>query len=370
MADNLYFYKGRVALYAILKSMGIRGADEVVLSGFTCVVVPSAIKYLGATPRYVDIDPVTYNMDPEKIGGKITGMTRAIIAQHTFGIPARMDAIIEIAKKNGLFVIEDSCHAVGSKYMGREVGTFGDAAFFSSQWSKPVTTGLGGWVKSNNPALTEGLLRTYSSFHALSAAESLALRTQYLMHEAFMSPSVFWAARGAYRRLSLYGLAIGSSTNDELSCRMPGGYAKRMADWQKKLVKRKLSGIASVIEHRAWVVSQYDKLLPEAGFEPLKLPGCYETVFLRYPVRVSDKKGMLESARRNRVEMGDWFVSPVHPNLSGWEKIGYEKGMCPNAEKACEETINLPTHARIGGRQIEKAVNLLSNFNRQTPVVA
>ncbi|MDA8173766.1 MAG: aminotransferase class I/II-fold pyridoxal phosphate-dependent enzyme [Nitrospiraceae bacterium] len=362
MSDNLYFFKGRVGLYAILKAIGLRNGDEVILPGFTCVVVPNAIKYLGAKPCYIDIDPNTFNIDPEKINEKISRKTRAIIAQHTFGIPAEIDAIIKIAKKYNLFVIEDSCHAIGSKYKGWEVGTYGDAAFFSSQWSKPVTSGLGGWVKANNPELKRRLAEIHASFSQPSTKESLVLRMQYLLHEALLTPSLFWITQEAYRKLSKYGFAIGSSSIDELSGAMPAHYAKKMTDWQEKLVEKKLSEIATVIEHRVWAAAQYDKLLPQAGFEPSKLSPAYEAVFLRYPVRIGNKKALLHSAKKNMIEMGDWFVSPVHPNLSGWEKIGYEKGMCPNAERACELTVNLPTHTRIGSRQIEKTVNLMSNF--------
>ena len=166
--DRFYFFKGRVALYAILKSMGITTGDEIILPGFTCVVVANAILYLGARPVYVDIDPSTYNIDAEKIGEKITDKTKAIIAQHTFGIPADMNKITAIAKENSLYVIEDSCHAVGSRYMGREVGTFGDAAFFSSQWSKPLTTGLGGWAVINNGLLLQNMESRMSFLPSLS----------------------------------------------------------------------------------------------------------------------------------------------------------------------------------------------------------
>ncbi|MFN6946977.1 MAG: DegT/DnrJ/EryC1/StrS family aminotransferase, partial [Cytophagaceae bacterium] len=117
--------------------MRISQGDEVILPGFTCIVVPNAIIYLGAKPVYVDINSETFNIDPQLIEENITEKTKAIIAQHTFGIPADMDKILHIANKHNLFVIEDSCHALGSKYKGKYVGSFGDAAFFSSQWSKP-----------------------------------------------------------------------------------------------------------------------------------------------------------------------------------------------------------------------------------------
>ncbi|MDA8156638.1 MAG: DegT/DnrJ/EryC1/StrS family aminotransferase [Actinomycetota bacterium] len=359
---NFFFYKGRVALYAILKSIDIKKGDEVIVPGFTCVAVPNAVAYLGARPVYADIDPGTYNISPGFIAKRINARTRAIIAQHTFGIPADMDPLATLARKHNIPVIEDSCHAIGSRYKGREVGSFGDAAFFSSQWSKPATTGLGGWAKVNNSSSLQDLKTFYEPLPRPSIMESFFLRALYLMHENFLTPSIFWMARKIYRELSKRGLVIGSSTNEELSYEMPSAYAKKMSDWQINLLFKKLNSIASVIEHRKWVVSKYETLLPQAGLSPLRLPNYMEPVFLRYPVSVADKKGILESARRNRIEMGDWFVSPVHPNLSNWEKIGYKKGMCPNAEKACEQTINLPTHPRIGIREIEKNVSFLKKF--------
>lgn len=362
LGGNFYFFKGRVALYAILKALGVKSGDEVIIPGFTCVAVPNAIAYLGAKPVYADICPDGYNIDPVDINKKITGKTRAVIAQHTFGIPADMDPIADITKKNRLYLVEDACHSLGSKYKGRDAGALGDAAFFSSQWSKPATTGLGGWAKSNNLKVKWRLAQEYDEIPRPSIKESSVLRTLYVLHEHFFPQPLFWIARDAYRALSKTGLAIGSSTNEELSYRMPEGYLKKMSKWQTKALEKKLAGIDGLIEHRKWVVSQYYKMLPQAGFSPAVPPKGCEPVFLRYPVSVGDKNGVLESARLNRIELGDWFVSPVHPNLTGWEKIGYEKGMCPNAEMACSQTINLPTHARIGMKEIERSINFLSKF--------
>lgn len=364
MSDKFYFFKGRVALYAILKAMGIKAGDEIILPGFTCVVVPNAIIYLGAKPVYVDIDPKTYNLDPQKIEDKITERTKAIIAQHTFGIPADMDKITEITKKYNLYLIEDSCHTIGSKYKGQEVGTFGDAAFFSSQWSKPITTGLGGWAIINNEKLLEKMEKIYPEFAEPSYKEKLLLRLQYLTYSRLFKPSLFWFAQNTYRRFSRLGVAIGSSSRDELECKMPRGYAKRMAVWQRDLLKKKLSTIKEDIRHRKMVVSVYEKQLQDIGIEPNKLPHNYEPVFLRYPVWVNDKKKCLEEAERKHVEVGEWFLSPVHPNVGGWERAGYQKGTCPDAERACEHLVNLPTHQRIGSNEIEKVMKLVAGFRK------
>ena len=138
------FWKGRVAMYAILKALGVGKADEVILPGYTCVMDVNPVKYLGATPVYVDIEPVTYNMDVRLLEARLTPRTKVIVAQHTYGYPCDMDAIMEIAARHGLPVVEDCCLALGSRYKGRRCGTFGVAAYWSFQWNKPFTTGSGG----------------------------------------------------------------------------------------------------------------------------------------------------------------------------------------------------------------------------------
>jgi perosamine synthetase len=362
MADNiLYFFKGRVALYAILKAVGIKQNDEVIIPGFTCIVVPNAITYLGAKPVYVDIDSSTYNIDTSKIEEKITDKTKVIITQHTYGIPAEMDEVLEIAGKHNLYVIEDSCHAIGSRYKGKEVGTSGDAAFFSSQWSKPVTTGLGGWAVVNEPGLMKKMESLYPEFTGPSFREDMLLRLQYLLYTKFFKPSTFWFAQNTYRMLSRFGIALGSSSSEELECRMPGGYEKKMSEWQKVLLIKKLKQIGTYIGYRKHIASLYEKLLPEYGIKSVKLPGYSEPVFLRYPVLVGDKRKVLGEAEEKRIEIGDWFVSPVHPNLEGWEKVYYRKGMCPVAEDICEHVINLPTHTRINEKEARKIVEFIVN---------
>jgi perosamine synthetase len=366
--NTFYFFKGRVALYAILKAIGIKQGDEVILPGFTCVVVPNAIIYLGAKPVYIDIDRKTFNIDFLKLKEKLitshsssAAKPKALIVQHTFGIPAEMDSILNIAKKYNLYVIEDSCHAIGSKYKGKETETFGDAAFFSSQWSKPVTTGLGGWAVVNKPELKAKMEEQYPEFTGPILKEDLLLRLQYLIHSQILRPSTFWFVQNTYRMLSRFGIALGSSSNEELECKMPGGYEKKMSAWQRNLLEKELAKIHKYIKHRKEITSLYEELLKKKGIKTVELPEYYTPVFLRYPVLVKNKEKVLEDARRNRIEIGDWFVSPVHPNLTGWEKVGYRKGMCPVAENICQHIINLPTHMRIGVKEAGKIVEFIAN---------
>ncbi len=138
------FWKGRVALYAILKALGVGPGDEVLMPGYTCVMNVNPVKYLGAKPVYVDVEPLTYNIAADSLSARITPRAKVIIAQHTYGYPCDMDAVTKTARRHRLPVIEDCCLALGATYKGRKVGTFGAAAYFSFQWNKPYTSRLGG----------------------------------------------------------------------------------------------------------------------------------------------------------------------------------------------------------------------------------
>lgn len=362
VSERYCFFKGRVALFAILKAMGITAGDEVILPGFTCVVVPNAIKYLGAKPVYVDIDPETLNIDPQKIGEKITGRTKAVIAQHTFGMPADMDKISEIAKGNNLYIIEDSCHSIGSRYKGREVGSFGDAAFFSSQWSKPVTTGLGGWAVIRNQSVNDNMAAIYREFPPPAARDASLLWLEYLLYSVLFRPALFWFAQSAYRKLSGTGIIPGSSSGEELEGGMPRTYTRRMSLWQQDLLRNKLAGKDDDIRHRKRIASIYDETLLHRRIFRDRSFGDYDPVLLRYPVFVDDKNKVLLEAKKRRIELGDWFVSPVHPIMEGWESVHYRKGMCPEAERICDHIINLPTHGRIGEEEAGRIAGFISNM--------
>ena len=140
---SVSFNSGRSALYALLKSFEIKEGDEVILQAFTCVAVCDAILWCGVKPVFVDIDR-TLNVDPTDLEKKITSETRAIIVQHTFGIPAQIKEISVIAKKHNLILIEDCAHCLGAAVENRKLGTFGDAAFFSFGRDKIVSSVFGG----------------------------------------------------------------------------------------------------------------------------------------------------------------------------------------------------------------------------------
>ncbi len=138
------------ALHLALLAVGITGGDEVLVADYTFPATGHAVLYCGATPVFVDIDPKTYNIDPERIEDAITDRTKAIIPVHTFGQPADMDPILQNAADHGLTVIEDAACALGARYKERYAGTIGDVGCFSFHARKGITTGEGGMLVTDN----------------------------------------------------------------------------------------------------------------------------------------------------------------------------------------------------------------------------
>jgi len=146
---------GTTALHLALVTFGIGDEDEVIVPDLTFIATANAVAYIGAKPILVDIDPETWCIDPEAIKRKITSKTKAIIPVHLYGHPADMDAINEIAKEYGLFVLEDAAEAHGAEYKGKKVGSLGHAAAFSFYGNKIITTGEGGMITTNDEKFYE-----------------------------------------------------------------------------------------------------------------------------------------------------------------------------------------------------------------------
>ena len=361
--DHAYgFWKGRVALYAILRGLGIGDGDEIVLPGYTCAMAVNPIIYLGAKPIFVDIEPETYNIDPNQIESKITPRTKLIIAQHTYGYPADMDAIASIAQRRGLLLVEDCCLALGSRYDGRLTGTQGVAAYFSFQWNKTYTSGLGGMAVANRPELATRLSELQSESISPTTGEVMMLRLQLAMHRALIYPRTTALGQSVFRVLSKSGLAIGSSSREEYAPRMAEGFFKRMSDSQARSGISQLRKLDENLAHRRRMTRAYDELLQEHGWPSPQLSDRLDPALSRYPVRVADKKRLLGAAWRHLLELGSWFESPIHPIETSMEAYGYEAGMCPEAERASLEVINLPVHPRTNETTARRTVAMITRI--------
>src|SRR5438552_2456889 len=154
---------GRMAFHYILAALDLPPGSEVIFPALTFWVVPEIARRAGLKPVFVDVDPLTFNLDPEKIEAAVTERTRVIVPTHLYGQPCEMSAIIKAAQEHDLIVIEDCAQAVGARYRGRLVGTFGTASFFSFQMLKGINTYGGGMALMNDPMLAANVRRQASS---------------------------------------------------------------------------------------------------------------------------------------------------------------------------------------------------------------
>ena len=183
------FASGRMSLYVILEALGIGPGDEIILPAFTCVAVPNAMIYRGVKPVYVDIEAVTYNIDVSKIEEKISLRTKAIYAQHTFGIVCDMEGISGIAEKRGLYVIEDCAHALGASLNGRMAGSLGHVAYFSTDHSKVISTSTGGMVTTSDPEIAAKICEAQRSTPFLNPKSIRAVLWTFIIEYVLISPA-------------------------------------------------------------------------------------------------------------------------------------------------------------------------------------
>jgi len=343
--DRIFLYwKGRVAVYAILKAMGIEKNDEIILPAFTCVVVPNAIIYLGAKPVYVDISSDTLNMDVRLIEKAITTKTKVIICQNTFGLSSNIEEIIQIAKKHELYTIEDCTHGFGGTYNGKPNGSYCDAAFYSTQWNKPFSTGVGGFSVINKVELLEKVKNLEQEKIQPSLFEQFILSSLLIFNKYFINRFTYWTIVEFYRLLSRMNLVIGSNRGEELTgIAIPPDYFKNISFIQMREGIKSLKQIDSVNKKRKMNATVYSIFLQENDKRYVEKKLFENHIFLRYPVLVSNREKFIKLSEEEKISIGDWFLSPIHPIKEKFELWGINPEDFPIASNISHKIINLPT---------------------------
>jgi len=347
-ADEIYLYwKGRVALFAILKAMDIHEGDEVVLPAFTCVVVPNAIKYLGATPIYVDIDAKTYNFDLKQLESKITERTKVIICQNTFGLSSNVEKVIEFAQTHNIKTIEDCTHGFGGTYKGKPNGSYCDAAFYSTQWNKPYSTGVGGFALVTDKDLKAKLEKVNADLEPATFKDKISLSTLYFVREKILTDRRYWRMVKLYRWLSKHKLVQGSSSGTEIeSTEMPSHYFKGMSTTQMKKGITNLVKLGEMIPLRKANAAIYSEYLKSKGKTYVPTEQFQDHSFLKYPFLVKERNEVMRIAEECKVPLGEWFCSPIHPVMEHFDQWDFRECDFPVATKYSSEMLNLPTDVK------------------------
>ena len=304
---------GTVGLHLALLSLGIGAGDEVIVPSFTFIAVANAIRFVGATPVFADIELTTLNLDPTKVEKAITPRTRALLIVHAFGVPADMDAILSIARKNGLLVIEDACEALGAEYQGKKVGALGDASVFAFYPNKQITTGEGGML------LTP---------HAEVAQRCRALRNQ------------------------------GRYNSDEWLQHSIVGYNYRLSEIACALGCSQMARLGSILSMRESVAKRYDRRLRQDArlvLPPLALAEKRISWFV-YVVRLADD---FEQNHRDTIfhalaSVGIGcarYFAPIHLQPAYRDMLPAQP--LPVTEHVGQRTLALPFHNRLSEDEID-----------------
>ncbi|HEX3986082.1 MAG TPA: DegT/DnrJ/EryC1/StrS family aminotransferase [Acidobacteriaceae bacterium] len=321
-SDAVAVSSGTAGLHLALLALNIGSGDEVIVPSFTFIAVANAVRYVGAHPVFADIDPTTLNLDSNTVEAALTPRTRALIAVHTFGRPADMDALTVIARRHKLALIEDACEAIGATINGRPVGAFGDAAVFAFYPNKQITTGEGGMVVTAHPE---------------TARRIRALRN----HGRYESGS------GSF-----------SETHAE------PGFNYRLSEIQCALGTAQLARLDAILARRNSIARRYCDLLagtPDLIFPATDVPGQRLSWFV-FAVRLADG---LTSTHRDRIRhslaavgiaTGRYFA-PIHlqPAYAAWRAGTH----LPVTESVADRTLALPFFNRLSDEQMERVASTL-----------
>lgn len=290
---------GTSALHLAMLAADIGAGDEVITTPFTFVASVAAIWYSGAKPVFVDIDPATYLIDPAKIEAAITPKTKAILPVHLYGQSCDMDAIMAIAKKHNLIVIEDACQAHGSEWNGKRVGGIGDMAAFSFYPGKNLGAyGEGGATTTNN--------------------DEYARKIRMLRD---------WGAEKKYMHVLK-------------------GYNMRLEGMQGAILRVKLKYLEQWTEARREAAKRYDALFAGTGVETPFVQDKSRHVYHIYSTRTTKRQEWQDAMAAKGIQSGIHYPIAIH-NLPAYEDLGYKNGDFPHAEQAAAEQLSLPMYPEL-----------------------
>ena len=302
---------GTAALHIGLRACGIGPGDEIITTPFTFIATVEAIAWTGATPVLVDIDPVTYNIDPAQVETAITERTRAVIPVHLYGHPADMGPLMEVAETRRIKIIEDAAQAHGAEYQGRRAGSMGIDGCFSFYPAKNLGAyGDGGMITTDDPEVAERV-----------------------------------------RRLRDHG-------REEKYTHIELGLGERLDTLQAAILRVKLRHLEEWTEKRRRAAAVYNSLLSELGIGLPQEMSYARHVYHLYVVRVPSRDSVLELLGREGIGAGVHYPIPIHLQ-PGYRYLGYGEGSLPNAERAAEEVLSLPMYPELTEEQAQSVATVL-----------
>lgn len=351
-----------------MRQLGIKKDDEVIILGATCSVMVNAILRIKAKPIYTDIDLDTFGSCAKKIKNKITTKTKLIVAQHSFGIPCKIDKIVKLAMENNIFLLEDCALTFDSSFKGMNVGNFGDAALFSSDHSKPINTMIGGIIYSKNFFLIKALRALEENLHELPIVKKKSLWSRFLFEKYFYNPKWF-GMKNIFELLFTLFLKISKYPTPFLD----NEFCSKIMISKYKYPSKLPSFIAAIglIELDRWKLTAIERKKNLSFFLKIikknklfnYIPKSYlDKKFDVVPLRIAlvHPKGSKIREQLNRIiDVSQiWFSKPIEATDEPVENFGYIHGTCPISENTGKNIINIPCN--LPKRKLEEVIKIIA----------
>ena len=335
---------GTDALIIALKSLGIKEGDEVITTDYTFFATAEAIRFVGATPVFCDVELDTYNIDPSQIEEKITDKTKAIICVHLFGNACKMDEINEIANRHNLYVVEDAAQAINSQYNGKNVGNLGDLACFSFFPTKNLGCfGDGGMITTNDDDLATIIraLKVHGSGENGMKAYAILNDEEVEVVEQNSGDNT------VYNPLKYYNYLIGHNS--------------RLDEIQAAILRIKLKHLDEYTENRRSISHRYIEALKDTSLVmPTETDGG-KHVFHLFILQSENREEIESKLKEKGIATGTYYKVPMHLQKA-FNDLGYKKGDFPNAEYLSERTFAIPLFPEMNDEEREYIINSIKEI--------
>jgi dTDP-4-amino-4,6-dideoxygalactose transaminase len=350
----------RSAFYLLLKAYGVGPGDEVILPSFSCLVIANPVIWVGAKPVYVDIDKETFNLSLNDLKTKVSGKTKVILVQHTFGLPVELEKVREIVG-NDVKIVEDIAHSLGGMYKGEKIGTIGDASVATFGIEKVISSVRGGMVLVKDDKIAEKIRSELKSAPHFSLVRiKIALLNPILWsiitpvyYIGFGKATIGRAFSFVAHKLGIMGIMIQKC---EYDTQKPSWLPARMPSALAKLGMNQFEKIDRFNSHRREIAKIY-----EEKFGAFNLDENSKHNYLRYPLLVEPEKraSIYTIASKNHFVLGNWYKNILYAPDSSLAKLGYTIGDTPNAEWVAERIINLPTAGNVSTDGAKQLVRIM-----------
>ena len=358
------FNSGRAALAACLKARGIKEGDEVLLSAYTCLAVPTAIISTGAKPIYIDLKAGSLNISIELILSAINPNVKAIIIQHTLGSPAEIIEIISLLSKSGILIIEDCALSIGSKINDKYLGTFADAAIFSMELSKTLSCGWGGILLINNQQFDIDVELFYNSIANRNNIDSNRDFIQTIISSICYHPKLLDII-GKYIVHIFYKTNIFRKSTPILEYQgiISGDFIQKIGKAQLIIAIYQWKRFKEIITICEQNTKFLQSELMKINYNIIGLPTKFDTsVTPRVSFLHNDRNLLIQYFLSKNIELGSWFDGPLSP-LPSSTIYNYNKSSYPIAEQLSKLIINIPSHSRLTKKDLTKILLVFKELN-------